>query len=253
MGNTGYFDHDWNAPGWKAEFADLYIPLPSALTFEGNTYRGTHVSDPERRAAISMTRKLEKIGVRVSGVPGSGDAPRDLTTVAHVESQPLGTMARYMNRRSSNFFAEEFGKRLGLERLGAPGSIAKGAAAIEGWAAVQGVSLIAHDSSGLSYENRVAPAGLVRLLGVAEDRSWGEAFRGTLAGAGQGTLEDRLKGVRLRAKTGTLDAISSLSGYVWLRRLDTWAEFSILSRGMSKGLASAVEDDIVRILTRSAR
>ncbi len=56
MGNTGYFDHDWNAPGWKAEFADLYIPLPSALTFEGNTYRGTHVSDPERRAAISMTR-----------------------------------------------------------------------------------------------------------------------------------------------------------------------------------------------------
>lgn len=252
MGNTGYFDHDWNAPGWKAEFADEYIPLPSALTFEGNTYRGDHVSDPERRAAVSMTRKLEKMGVRVSGAPGSGHAPAGLTTVARVESPPLATMARYMNRRSSNFFAEVFGKRLGVERLGAPGSIAKGAAAIEGWAAVQGISLIAHDSSGLSYENRVAPAGLVRLLGVAEDRPWGEAFRGTLAGAGQGTLEDRLKGVRLRAKTGTLDAISSLSGYVWLRRRDTWAEFSILSRGMSKSLASAVEDDIVRILTRSA-
>lgn len=250
MGNTGYFAHDWYAPGWKSDFAEKYVALPSALTFEGNSVGGDHISDPERRAAASVTRKLEKLGVEVGGKPGSGQAPAGLVDVASVQSVPLRDMARYMNRRSSNFFAEVFGKRLGVEHSGIPGTIAKGAAATAAWAGDLGVQLVAHDSSGLSYENRVAPGGMVRLLGYAEDRAWGRALRNSLAAAGEGTLEHRLKGVRLRAKTGTLTDISTLSGYVWLRRRGTWAEFSILSRGMSKAYASAIEDDIVRILTR---
>ena len=253
MGNTGYFAHDWYAPGWKSDFAEKYIALPSALTFEGNTAGDEHVADPEQRAAASLTRKLESLGVEVAGRPGSDQAPAGLVDVATVESPPLQTMVRFMNRRSSNFFAEVFGKRLGVERSGIPGTIAKGAAAITAWARGLGVGLIAHDSSGLSYENKAAPGGIVRLLGYAEDRPWGEALRTSLAAAGEGTLEDRLNGVRLRAKTGTLTDISSLSGYVWLRRTDTWAEFSILSSGLSKAFASAVEDDILRILTREAR
>ncbi|MDP9067023.1 MAG: D-alanyl-D-alanine carboxypeptidase [Actinomycetota bacterium] len=253
VGNTGYFEHDWDAPGWKHDFASEYIPLPSALTFEGNVRRGDHISNPEHRAAAALTRKLENLGVEVTGDPGSGQAPAGLIDVASVSSQPLTTMVRYMNRGSSNFFAEVFGKRLGLERFGVPGTIAKGAAAIAGWAERQEVPLVAHDSSGLSYENKVSPGALVRLLGIAEDRTWGETLRRSLPTGGQGTLEDRLTDVRVRAKTGTLENISALSGYVWLRQRDTWAEFSILSRGMSKAFASAVEDDIVRTLTRYGR
>lgn len=253
LGNTGYFARDWYAPGWKPDFAEEYIPLPTALTFEGNSAGDHHVDDPELRAAASLTRKLEDLGVNVGGKPGAGQAPAGLVDVARVESPPLEVMTRFMNRRSSNFFAEVFGKRLGVEHGGIPGTIAKGAAAIAAWASGLGVQLVAHDSSGLSYENRVAPGGMVRLLGYAEDRPWGEALRNTLAAAGEGTLEDRLNGVRLRAKTGSLTNISTLSGYVWLRRTDTWAEFAILSRGMSKTFASAVEDDILRILTREAR
>lgn len=253
IGNTGYFARDWYAPGWKSDFAEKWIALPTALTFEGNVHSGRHISDPERRAAAAMTRKLEDLGVRVMGKPAAAQAPADLVDVASVSSPPLSVMARYMNRWSSNFFAEVFGKRLGVERSGIPGTIAKGAAAIASWAAQHGVSVVARDSSGLSYENKVAPGGMVRLLGIAEDATWGPTLRKSLAAAGEGTLKDRLRGVRLRAKTGTLDGISSLSGYVWLRRRDTWAEFSILSRGMSKALASAIEDDILRILTRDAR
>ena len=252
MGNTGYFAHDWYAPGWKSDFAEKYIALPSALTYDGNSVGDEHIGDPERRAAASLTRKLESLGVEVVGKPGADQAPAGLVDVATVESPPLQTMVRFMNRRSSNFFAEVFGKRLGVERSGIPGTIAKGAAAITAWASGLGVGLVAHDSSGLSYENKVAPGGMVRLLGYAEDRPWGEALRTSLPAAGEGTLEHRLNGVRLRAKTGTLTDISALSGYVWLRRTDVWAEFSILSSGMSKAFASAVEDDILRILTREA-
>jgi D-alanyl-D-alanine carboxypeptidase len=252
IGNTGYFARDWFAPGWKSDFAERYVPLPTALTFEGNAQGDDHVTDPELRAAASLTRKLEKVGIPVAGKPDAGQAPAGLTAVASVGSPPLSVLARFMNRRSSNFFAEVFGKRLGIEHSGIPGTIAKGAAATASWAASLGVRLVAHDSSGLSYENKVAPGGMVRLLGHAEDQTWGETLRLTLPAANEGTLEDRFNGVRLRAKTGTLEDISTLSGYVWLRRSDTWAEFSILSGGMEKWEASALEEEIVRTLTRHA-
>ena len=69
------------------------------------------------------------------------------------------------------------------------------------------------------------------------------------ASGGVGTLEDRLLDVRVRAKTGTLEEISALSGWVWLQWEERWGAFSILSRGMSKSQAVAIEDRIVRIVS----
>jgi D-alanyl-D-alanine carboxypeptidase/D-alanyl-D-alanine-endopeptidase (penicillin-binding protein 4) len=253
MGSTGYFAHDWGAPGWKSDFAARWCPLPSALTFNGNSVNGNHISDPELRAARSFTKKLEGLGIRVAGAPGSGSPSSQVTEVAEIASPRLKTLLQYTNRKSSNFFAEVLGKRLGVLRSGVPGTMAKGAAAIRVWAERLGVDLVARDSSGLSYDNRIAAAGMVRLLGHAEDQPWGTTLRKLLPGAGQGTLEDRFNGVRLRAKTGSLDGVSALSGWIWLRRLDAWAEFSIMSRGFSYSAGKALEDRIVRELTRNAR
>ncbi|HWL90883.1 MAG TPA: D-alanyl-D-alanine carboxypeptidase, partial [Actinomycetota bacterium] len=60
-------------------------------------------------------------------------------------------------------------------------------------------------------------------------------------------------GVRVRAKTGTLIDISALSGWVWLEHEGRWGEFSIMSRGMSKSDAVAIENRIVRIVAARAR
>jgi D-alanyl-D-alanine carboxypeptidase/D-alanyl-D-alanine-endopeptidase (penicillin-binding protein 4) len=253
MGSTGYFTRDWYAPGWKPTFPAYYVALPTALTFEGNTYAGRHVRNPEWRAARALTRRLEAKGVRVAGKPGAGVAPPSTTMVGHVRSEPLKTLLTYTNRQSSNFFAEVIGKRLGAAVRKPPGTIAKGAAAISGWAARHGVDAIARDSSGLSYENRVSPRGLVHLLEATEREPWGGTFRLTLPVPGQGTLDDRLKGVEMRAKTGTLEDVSALSGWVRLDRTGTWAEFSILSSGMPKSRAVEIEDAIVRTLARYAR
>jgi D-alanyl-D-alanine carboxypeptidase/D-alanyl-D-alanine-endopeptidase (penicillin-binding protein 4) len=254
MANTGYFEHDWFAPGWKEDFPDDEIALPSALTFEGNTRNGNHISDPEARAARALTRKLESFGVEVAGHPGAGQMPGDGTLIAAIESRPLATLVRYMNRNSSNFFAEVLGKRLGVAAADAPGTIAKGASAIEAFAARAGVQLTAHDSSGLSYRNRVAPVGIVKLLThVEEATDYYEVLRRGLPTGGQGTLEDRLGDVRIRAKTGSLDGVSALSGWIWLPRTRSWAEFSILSSGMYYSTAKGVEDRIVRVLAKLAR
>jgi D-alanyl-D-alanine carboxypeptidase/D-alanyl-D-alanine-endopeptidase (penicillin-binding protein 4) len=252
MGSTGYFKRDWRAPGWKRYFPREHIPLPTALTFEGNTAGGVHIRDPELRAAVALSKALKERGIRVRGKAGSGKAPHGLLPVAQIESRPLADLLEYTNRYSSNFYAEVLGKRLGAEHAGVPGSISKGATAISSWAAEQGVSLTARDSSGLSYANRVSPQGLVKLLGAAELQTWGEAMREALPRPGQGTLEGRMKHLQVHAKTGTLTAVSSLSGWVFLRRSGVWAEFSILSRGVPKDHAMRVEDAIVRILARSA-
>lgn len=253
MGSTGYFAHDWYAEGWKPDFPSEEVPIPTALTFDGNRSGDLHYADPERRAAQALTNRLRKIGVRVADPPAQGAAPRGLRTVAQVESTKLKSLLTHTNRQSSNFFAEVLGKRLGVEAYGTPGTIAKAARAIRAFAARHGVKLRAYDSSGLSYSNRVSPRGIAKLLAVAEDEAWGSALRMTLPKGDQGTLEHRLGNVRLRAKTGSLERISALSGWVWLKRVKTWAPFSIMSRGMEKPEAAGIEDRIVKILSAAAR
>jgi serine-type D-Ala-D-Ala carboxypeptidase/endopeptidase (penicillin-binding protein 4) len=247
MGSTTYFRRDWNAPGWN-DVARDYVNRPTALTFDFN--RG---AEPELGAAAALTNQLEKRGVEIARNPGSGAPPDGLEVMASIDSKPLSVLLTKMLRPSWNFAAEVLGKGLGARIRGVPGTIAKGAASIEAWAAGRGVEFVLFDNSGLSYDNRVTAAGIVELLGQAEQEPWGGALRQALATGGQGTLEDRLHGIQVRAKTGTLEDVSALSGWVHSERLDAWIEFSILSRGMSKSTASEIEDAIVRILQNQTR
>ena len=246
-GSTGYFARDWWAVGWKDHFSRDEIPFPTALTYLGNVGAGGgHISDPERRAAAALTSRLRARGIRVTGRAGAGDPPDGLTSIAGAESAILKTIIRRMNVDSLNFHAEVLGKLLARETTGAPATIARGANAIEAFERDHGVdSFEHHDSSGLSYANAVRAQGMVRLLWAADDASWGPVLRQALPRGGQGTLRDRLHDVRVRAKTGTLSAVSALSGWVWLEDRNAWGEFSIVSRGLTKAAAVRIEDAIV--------
>ena len=83
-GATGPFARDWFAPGWKDYFPTYYIALPTALTFDGNVGpTGRHISDPERRAASSLTdaarargdlrHEAARAGVAAHEAEGTGD------------------------------------------------------------------------------------------------------------------------------------------------------------------------------------
>jgi D-alanyl-D-alanine carboxypeptidase/D-alanyl-D-alanine-endopeptidase (penicillin-binding protein 4) len=255
VGSTGYFEHDWRARGWRPYFPGGEVGLPSALTFEGNIAHRRFVDDPERHFAKSLTRALERLGVHVDKGPAAWRAPAGANhlEIARVSSRPLRRLLSYMNHRSSNFFAEVLGKRLGVALSGPRGTIRKGARAIERYAARHGASVKAFDSSGLSFANRISARGLVRLLASTTSKSWGRAFRRTLPEGGTGTLENRLRGVHVRAKTGTLGNVSALAGWVRLRKSGTFAEFAILSRGLAKSRAVSLEDRIVRTVHKHAR
>ena len=247
VGDTSAFRRDRWAPGWH-RIALSYVSVPTALTFDANADASGFVLDPERRAAAAMTDDLRQDGVAVEGRPGDGRVPRDAMVVERVRSAPLVELLRDQNVGSVNLDAEVLGKRLGAVAFRTRASIADGAQAIERWAADRGVRVVARDASGLSYANRITTDGMVRLLSLAEREPWGDALRSTLARPGVGTLGGRLAGLDVRAKTGTLiGGISALSG--WVRRPDgRWAAFSILSSGMAKADAVALEDAVVRFL-----
>jgi D-alanyl-D-alanine carboxypeptidase/D-alanyl-D-alanine-endopeptidase (penicillin-binding protein 4) len=250
MGATGFFAHDWDAPGWQPYVPGEYVSLPTALALNGNIARGKAIRDPEFRVARALTARLTALGIEVTGAPGAGVPPDDLTPVASVEAVPLRTLVGFMNHESSNFFAETLGKLLATKTFGPPGTISGAARALSVWARDHGLHVRERDASGLSYDDRLSPLDIVRLLTFTRSQSWRDAFRRSLPRAGQGTLEDRLAGIKVRAKTGTLfNGASALSGWVWLARAKTWAEFSILSTAMPK----SIEDAIVSAMARLGR
>ena len=253
-GSTGYFARDWWAVGWKNHFDEDEVPFPTALTYLGNVgHGGGHINDPERRAAVALMQRLRARGIRVTGRPGAGRPPGGLVPLAEVQSAALKDIVRRMNVDSLNFHAEVLGKLLARLTGRTPATIARGAAALEAFEREHGVSSFEHhDGSGLSYANRVRAQGIVKLLWAANSEPWGPVLRRALPTGGQGTLRDRLHRVKVRAKTGTLDRISALSGWVWLDDRDAWGEFSIVSRGLTKAAAVRIEDAIVRTVGEHA-
>ena len=72
------------------------------------------------------------------------------------------------------------------------------------------------DGSGLSRHNLVAPYALCVALNWAAKRPYGDVWMEALAAAGEGTLKNRLKDSTFIGKTGTMNAVVCLSGYVSL-------------------------------------
>ncbi len=118
---------------------------------------------------------------------------------------------------------------------------------VTGQAGIDGDQIVAVDGSGLSKSNRTSAGALVGLLlHVAASDNW-DAFVSTLPEAGRRSLR-RMYGTRaarnLRAKTGTIDGVSALTGIVTTRDGETLL-FSILSNELrSTGAAKRVEDRI---------
>lgn len=245
VGDTSAFTREWWAPGWIPGLSRSYVTRTTALAFDANAGSGL----PEEAAAASLTAAIRSRAIEVTGEPATGEAPAGLDAVARIGSRPLRDLLAIQNQGSANFYAETLLKALGAETSGVIGSTAAGAEAVAAWAASHGVNAEVKDGSGLSHQDRVSAQGLATLLLLAQDEPWGAVLDASLASAGEGTLEGRLIGMPVRAKTGTLfeTPVSSLSGYV-TEAGGTRVAFSVISRGLDKSTAIAIEDAIVRAL-----
>jgi D-alanyl-D-alanine carboxypeptidase/D-alanyl-D-alanine-endopeptidase (penicillin-binding protein 4) len=209
------------------------------------------------RARHTMLASLGTISV-IAQAPLSGGAAAPPSSqpvaLAQHESLPLGLDIRVINKVSQNLHAEMLLRLLGREK-GTGGSIAGGLEVLRGFlvkADVRPEEYVFYDGSGLSRENLVSPHAIVKLLRYAASQSWFAEYVDSLPLAGMdGTLAARFHtlppGAILRAKTGSLDHVNTLSGYLTTARGERLV-FSILgnNHNLTSKKAADVLDEIVR-------
>ncbi|MFM9978533.1 MAG: D-alanyl-D-alanine carboxypeptidase/D-alanyl-D-alanine-endopeptidase [Sphingomonadaceae bacterium] len=227
---------------------------------------GLGIDDPAHYAAWSLARLLGDRGVRVCGQlatryrPVSAPVPQaasESDPVARLTPPPLALDLVTINKISQNLHADLLIRRLG--RINGDGSVKSGVATIETMLAKAGVTRTAFDfadGSGMSTYNRIAPRGVVMFLRWVAGQTWGAAWRATLPISGvDGTIARRFVGTTLAgkvfAKTGGLNATSTLSGYMTARSGQTLT-FSILANDIPDGASAIATMDAALVLVAEA-
>ncbi|HWF74297.1 MAG TPA: D-alanyl-D-alanine carboxypeptidase/D-alanyl-D-alanine-endopeptidase [Solirubrobacteraceae bacterium] len=239
--------------GYKVSF-DLGSPLSGLLYNRGwSDLTGYHFqSNPPLYAAQELVHALRAARVKVPGTRVfTGKSPAGAQLLASVSSPAMSKLIALTNTPSDNLFAETLIKDLGAS-FGGRGSTAAGAAVVRAEVAAQfGIHPKIYDGSGLSYRDSSSPADIVTALTkMAGD----DTFVNSLAVAGEtGTLEHEMVGTvaqgRCRGKTGTLAAVSDLSGYCQARDGHTLV-FSILQNYVSPNNEHGLQNLMAEALAR---
>jgi D-alanyl-D-alanine carboxypeptidase/D-alanyl-D-alanine-endopeptidase (penicillin-binding protein 4) len=258
IGDEGWFDTRRTGPDWKPGIQVECGPL-SALSGNEGLDDGNRVADPAKWSAKLLVRALKAAGIKVTGKAGTGTVPVADTLLATQRSAPLSTILKRMNKDSDNFFAEMLLKGLGKDFTGS-GTSDAGVGVVRVTLKTIGLplqSVVMHDGSGLSYDDRVTAAFLVQLLTTMTRRPEAGAYYQSLAIAGEdGTLRERMRGTAAQgnahAKTGTLDIAVSLSGYV-LSANKRSVGYSILVNGGEVNWTRATKaQDAITVLLANA-
>jgi D-alanyl-D-alanine carboxypeptidase/D-alanyl-D-alanine-endopeptidase (penicillin-binding protein 4) len=186
--------------------------------------------------------------------------------VAQMQSPPLSLIAAQTLKPSQNLYTELILRTLGTVASPPPTAVtqnltseAKGIEVVRTFLRVAGVSpsmLVLSDGSGLSRNDMITAAATLQLLTYMHQHRYASVFREALPIAGvDGTLRNRFRGTaaenNLRAKTGSLSAAASLSGYVKTAAGENLV-FSIMVNNYSEGVEPrAVCIDPIAVLLAS--
>lgn len=199
------------------------------------------VVDPGAFFADAVRTKLKAKGITIDGVSERATAvaakakwaklkaadQRDDRVVA-VHETPMSDVMWRTNKQSQNLFADATCKLLGKAWAAdhgrdEPGNWKAGGEAVRDFLKRIGVddskwTLV--DGSGMSHANRVTARMVSDLLLKMLKHKHADAYRATLSICGKdGTLDDRMMDIagRVHGKSGTIDGVKALSGYLTTR------------------------------------
>lgn len=259
VGDETRYDAVRYVPTWKPNYITDFEsgPASALLVNDGfEQYRPRHVAaaQPDVAAAGALAALLQARGVVVAGGVGEGKAP-DGPPLAHVESPPLSEVVGEMLRESDNLTAEMLVKELGY-RLAGDGSTAAGLKVVRDALTKAGLDvtdLVTLDGSGLDRSDR-ATCGLL-LTALKRAGASGPVAAGLPVAAKTGTLAKRFDGSpaagRLRAKTGSLDGVTALTGYVDEAGKSQPLAFAMLANNLPRdAVGRALQDQVGAALAR---
>lgn len=211
------------------------VYVTGTLPIGSTTEDAVAVYQAPRWFVYALKQALEKRGIRVEGglrtinwldrETDPFDASR-YVEVAHIESAPMSEMVINMMKPSQNLYAHllllqvaenartQENRRMNSENLGL---VEMRKFLTE--AGIDPRDVLIEEGSGLSRSGLVKPNATIQLLKYMNKHRYADVFVKSLPIAGvDGTLRSRFKGTpaekNLRAKTGTLRYVNSLSGYV---------------------------------------
>ncbi len=161
-------------------------------------------------------------GGRFTGGWKEGRAPRDAIPFATLESPPLFDVVRDVNKLSNNVMARQVFLTLATAKAPPPATTAGAARAVRALLAQHRLKmpeLVLDNGSGLSRRERISAGSLVNLLLAADASNVREEYASSLAvAATDGTVQRRFQngsvGGQALLKTGTLEGVRALAGYV---------------------------------------
>ncbi len=244
--------------GASGETSDAGIAstsTPNTFRFSGSIGAGDElkswlpVHGIARYVGATFERMLFARGITVGRPATTGRTPLDTQILWKHRSASLRSLVAFMLVHSNNHYAEQFMRRLGAI-TGAPDDV-DGLAAERAFLRSRDIptpGLHIVDGSGLAHANRVAAITLATILAQAQLRGGGEALLPLLPlGGKQGTLKhyDFTTALgRVRAKSGHIDGVDSLAGYVATRTRGRLI-FAIILSGVpdsaDAGLVQAVD------------
>ena len=258
------------AKGVKGDI-NLYRPIGENVVYaSGQLPLGTNHTDaasvhnPALWFVTRLKETLERRGVTVGGKaravnwlardPDGLDSTR-LIEIAFVESPPLSDIVVKMMKPSQNLYAQllllQVGARSGKPGEGSQTTEEAGIAELKRFASEAGIrrgDLLFDEGSGLSRSALVTPNAIVGLLQFMRRHRCADLYREALPIAGvDGTLRNRMKGTaaerNVRAKTGTIGHVNTLSGYVTTAAGERLA-FSLMLNAYSGGGQHSARDDL---------
>ncbi|MBE0008397.1 D-alanyl-D-alanine carboxypeptidase/D-alanyl-D-alanine-endopeptidase [Arthrobacter sp. AET 35A] len=254
--NAGWLPGDIAA----GEIAPIY-PLAINSSWIDETASGGPRSPDAALAAATAFRDALALAGGDSGLEVAVEVTRSQAPaeggdqLAAVDSATIAEQVQHMLLTSDNYLAETLA-RLAARASGQPASFGGATETIDrvlGQLAVPTESLVVSDAAGLSPRNEVSPAQLaavVRAMVVSDDPALASALAGLPVAGLSGTLQERYADTAtaagaglVRAKTGTLNAVTALSGYV-VTAEGRLLVFSFIASGLdgNTGEARAVID-----------
>jgi D-alanyl-D-alanine carboxypeptidase/D-alanyl-D-alanine-endopeptidase (penicillin-binding protein 4) len=270
IGDDTFFDDVYTRDDWiKDEKANVKLPPISALVIDRNrkyvrrkkrgrwrTYK-VNVNNPPQYSAELIQQKLIQEGIEVIGTAKTGETPPSATVLGQ-SSVNLRELIQSINKNSDNFLAECLFKTIGAIASGKQGNSFYSTQAILTFIednAIYSEGTAVVDGSGISRYDQITVGAIVGLLEkMYFDLKNFPDFYNSLSIAGvDGTLEDRLikddGPINFRGKTGTLNGVSSLSGYLTTKSGDELIVSMIFefTRGGSRKYRNS-QDKIIEIL-----
>jgi len=254
VADVSLFDRTTIPPSWKVgNLSSSYSAPVDAIAYHENAIEENAIDDPALHAARALRDLLVLDGITVDGdarVQWGDRRPRLSERIATIDSPPISQLLTTTLKNSQNLYAEMLFKNAG------GGSYASAFDTERRFAGTIGIDpkdLRFMDGSGLSPDNLVTPAAVVKLLRWMNTPQRRGAWWLLLATPNQeGTLHYRLVELesRVRGKTGTLEGVSALSGIIAMPR-GGYRYFSIIVDHNTAEDVNKTIDEIVRLIASS--